>query len=121
MDRSALLNPWRIVLGLLPLWYAGFLVIELDQTFLWLGGIAAVLVVLLMLVSSLGYPMLACWPAFSALTLLLACGVMLYQGVPSLSAIPVTHSPLELWVIGFLAGLALIWAAVSTRRVMEYT
>ena len=120
MDRSALLNPWHVLLGLLPLCYAGLLVIELNQTLLWLGGIVVLLVMLLMLVSSLGYPILACWPAFSALTLVLACAIMLYQGVPSQGAVPVTHSPLELCAIGLLAGLGLIWVAVRTHRVMEY-
>ena len=120
MDRSTLLSPWRILLGLLPLCYAGVLLIELEHTFLWLGGIVVLLVVLLVLATSLDYPLLACWPAFSSLILLFTCGIMLYQGVPVASSVPVTHSSLELWGVGFLAGFALIWVVIRTRQMIEY-
>jgi hypothetical protein len=119
MDRSTLLSPWRILLGLLPLCYAGVLVIELERTFLWLGGIAVLLVVLLVLATSFDYPLLACWPAFSSVILLFTCGIMLYQGVPDASSVPVTHSSLELWGVGFLAGFALIWVVIRTRLMNE--
>ena len=119
MERSALLSPWRILLGVLPLCYAGLLMIELQDTFLWLGGIAALLIVLLFLATSFDYPLLACWPAFSSTILLVTCGIMLYQGIPDAGIVPVTRSPLELWGVGVLAGVARIWVVISTRRMNE--
>jgi hypothetical protein len=119
MDRSTLLSPWRILLGILPLVYAGLLVIELQNTWLLLGGIAALLVVLLLLATSFDYPLLACWPAFSSVILLVTCGTMLYQGMPDTGTVPVTRSPLELWGVGVLAGVILIWVVLSTRRMKE--
>jgi hypothetical protein len=119
MDRSILLSPWRILLGLLPLCYAGVLVIELQNTFLWLGAIAVLLVVLMVLATSFDYPLLACWPAFSSAILLVTCGITLYQGVPDASAVPITRSSLELWGVGFLAGFALIWVVNRTRLMNE--
>jgi hypothetical protein len=119
MDRSTLLSPWRILLGVLPLVYAGLLVIELQNTWVWLGGIAALLVVLMFLATSFDYPLLACWPAFSSVILLVTCGIMLYQGMPAAGIVPVTRSPLELWGVGVLAGIVLIWVVLSTRRIKE--
>jgi hypothetical protein len=119
MDRSALLSPWRILLGLLPLCYAGVLLIEFQNTWLWLGVIALLVVVLLLLATSLDYPLLVGWPAFSWCILLCSCGIMLYEGVPAASAVPITHSALELWGMGFLAGFALIWVVLSTRLMEE--
>jgi hypothetical protein len=119
MDRSTLLSPWRILLGVLPLVYAGLLVIELQNTWVWLGGIAALLVVLLLLATAFDYPLLACWPAFSSTILLVSCGIMLYQGIPDTGVVPITRSPLELWGVGVLAGVALIWIVLTTRRMKE--
>jgi hypothetical protein len=119
MERSTLLSPWRILLGVLPLGYAGLLVIELPHTFLWLGGIAALLVVMLFLATSLDYPLLACWPALTSAVLLATCGIMLYQGMPDASIVPVTRSPLELWGVSMLAGVALIWVVNSTRLMKD--
>jgi hypothetical protein len=118
MDRSTLLSPWRVVLGLLPLCYAALLLIALPDTFFWAGIIGVMLLLLLVVVNTLGYPLIACWPAFSGVVLLLACGLMLYQGVPSESALPATHSPLELWVVGLLAGLVIGWGGVTAHRLM---
>jgi hypothetical protein len=119
MDRSTLLSPWRILLGILPLVYAGLLVIELEHTWLWLGGIAALVIVLLLLATSFDYPLLACWPAFSSVILLVMCGIVLYQGIPDAGIVPVTRSPLELWGTSLLAGIVVIWVVVSTRRMKE--
>jgi hypothetical protein len=119
MERSNLLSPWRILLGLLPLCYAGVLLIELQNTFLWLGVLALLLVMLLLLATSLDIPLLAGWPALSCALLLGACGIMLYEGVPPASAAPITHSALELWGVGFLAGFALIWVVIRTQLMMD--
>jgi hypothetical protein len=118
MDLSALLRPWRIMLGLLPLCYAALILIALPDTFFWAGIIAVALLLLLVAVNILGYPLIACWPAFTGLALLLACGIMLYQGVPSQSALPATHSPRELWVVGLLAGLVIGWGGVTAHRLI---
>jgi hypothetical protein len=119
MERSSLLSPWRILLGLLPLCYAGVLLVELQNTYLWLGGLAILLIVQLVLATSLGYPLLMCWPAFSSCILLCTCGIVLYQGVSDASAFPITHSPLELWGVAFLAGFAMMWVVVRTRFLNE--
>jgi hypothetical protein len=119
MERSSLLSPWRVLLGLFPLVYAGLLVIELQDTFQWLGGIAALLIVLLLLATSFDYPLLAVWPAFSWCILLSACGIMLYQGIPEAGIVPITRSLLELWGMSVLAGVALIWVVLNTRRMKE--
>ena len=81
--------------------------------------LALLLVVLLLLATSLDIPLLAGWPALSCALLLGACGIMLYEGVPAVGAVPVTHSPLELWSMGFLAGFALIWVVIRTRLITE--
>src|SRR5690349_17188568 len=109
MERSTLLSPWRILLGLLPLCYAGVLLVELQNTYLWLGVIALILVVLLVLATSLDYPLLMCWPAFSSCILLCTCAIALYQRISGAGAFPITHSPLELWGVAFLAGFAMMW------------
>jgi hypothetical protein len=119
MDRSTFLNPWRILLGLLPLCYAAVLLVELQNTFVWLGGLAVLLALLLLVATSLDYPLLACWPAVSSCLLLVTCGIVLYQGVPAESVVPITHSSLELWVIGFLAGFAMIWVVIRTRMMND--
>jgi hypothetical protein len=119
MERSDLLSPWRVLLGLLPLVYAGLLMIELQNTWVWLGVLAALLVLLLFLATSFDYPLLACWPAFSSTLLLMTCGIMLYQGIPDVGIVPVTRSPLELWGVAVLAGVALIWVVLSTRQMKE--
>jgi hypothetical protein len=119
MERSALLSPWRILLGLLPLCYASMLVIEFQNTWLWLGVIVLLVIVLLVLATALDFPLLICWPAFSWCILLCTCAIMLYEGVPAASAVPTTHSTLELWVVGFLAGFALIWVVIRTRLIAE--
>jgi hypothetical protein len=119
MERSTFLNPWRILLSLVPLCYAAVLLIELQNTVMWLGGLAVLLVLLLVLATSLDYPLLVCWPAISSGLLLATCGIVLYQGVPAASAFPITHSSLELWVIGFLAGFAMIWVVIRTRMMND--
>jgi hypothetical protein len=119
MDRSTLLSPWRILMGVLPLVYAGLLVIELQNTWVWLGVLAALLVVLLFLATSFDYPLLACWPAFSSTILLMTCGIMLHQGIPDAGIVPVTRSLLELWGVSVLAGVLLIWVVLSTRQMKE--
>jgi hypothetical protein len=119
MERSNLLSPWRILLSLVPLCYAVLLVIELQNTWLWAGVLALLLVVLLLLATSLDFPLLVCWPACSSALLLCACGLTLYEGVPAAGAVPVTHSAVELWGVGFLAGLALIWVVIRTRLMMD--
>jgi hypothetical protein len=93
--------------------------IELQNTWVWLGVLAVLLIVLLLLATSFDYPLLACWPAFSSAILLVTCGVMLYQGIPNAGIVPITRSPLELWGVGVLAGVALIWVVLSTRRLKE--
>jgi hypothetical protein len=99
--------------------YAGLLLIELAHTLEWLGGIAALLVVLLLLATSFDYPLLACRPAFSSAILLVTCSIMLYQGMPDAGIVPVSRSSLELWGVCVLAGAALIWVFVNTRRMKE--
>jgi hypothetical protein len=118
MEYPTLLSPWRILLGLLPLSYAALILIALPDTYYWAGIIAVALLLLLVVVNALGYPLIACWPAFSGLALLLACGIMLYVGVPSQSALPATHSPLELWAVGLLAGLVIGWGGVTAHRLI---
>ena len=120
MERSTLLSPWRVVLGLLPLCYAALILIALGDTFFWASVISVVLLLALVGVNALGYPLMACWPVFPGLALLLTCGIMLYQGVPGQSALPLTHAPLELWIVGLLAGLAIGWGGVTARRMMDY-
>ena len=119
MDRSTLLSPWRILLGLLPLCYAVLLAIALENTVVWLSVLGAVFLVLLVVAASFDYPLLVGWPAFSWFIVLVACGIMLYQGVPDTSAVPLTRSSLELWGVGFLAGVALIWVVRRTRLMNE--
>jgi hypothetical protein len=119
MERSTFLKPWRILLGLLPLCYAAALLVELENTSLWLSGLAVLLVLLLVLATSLDYPLLVCWPAISCCLLLATCGIMLYQGVPAASTFPLTRSSFELWVIGFLAGFAMIWVVIKTRMLND--
>src|SRR5215217_6899643 len=97
MELSSLLNPWRVLLGLLPLCYAGLLIIEFQNTWLWLGVLALLVVVLFVLATSLDFPLLVCWPAFSSAILLATCGIMIYEGIPAAGAALVTHSALELW------------------------
>jgi hypothetical protein len=109
MERSSLLTPWRVLLGLLPLCYAAVLLIELQNTLLWMGVLALLIVVLLLLAASLDIPLIIGCPALTSALLLAACGIMLYEGAPAASAIPVTHSSAELWGVGLLAGIAMIW------------
>jgi hypothetical protein len=73
----------------------------------------------MLLATSFDYPLLACWPAFSSVILLVMCGIMLYQGMPDTGIVPLTRSALELWGVGVLAGIVLIWVVLSTRRMQE--
>lgn len=118
MESSAYLSPLRITLGLLPLPYAAVLLLDVPGTFFWLVIIGVAVLGLLALVYSLGYPLVACWQAFSALFVALACVLMLAQGVPTDSALPLTGSPLELWCIIILALAMIIWGGNAARQLM---
>ena len=95
------------------------LLVELQNTYLWLGVLALILVVLLVLTTSLDYPLLMCWPAFSSCILLCTCAIALYQGVSGVGAFPITHSALELWGMAFVAGFAMMWVVIRTRFLNE--
>jgi hypothetical protein len=118
MEPAAFLSPWRIVLGLLPLPYAAVLLLDVAGTFFWLTVIGVVVLGLVVLVYSLGYPLVACWQAFSALFVILSCVVMLVQGVPADSALPLTGSPIELWCISLLALVVVIWSSNTARQLL---
>jgi hypothetical protein len=60
--------------------------------------------------------LIACWPAFTGLVLVLACGIMLYQGPPIWSTLPLTHSALELWAIGLFGMLVILGAGIQRDR-----
>jgi hypothetical protein len=118
MEPAAFLSPWRIVLGLLPLPYGAVLLLDVAGSFFWLVVISVVVLGLLVLAYSLGYPLVACWQAFSALFVVLTCVVMLVQGVPVDSALPLTGSPLELWCISLLGLVLVIWSGNTARQLL---
>jgi hypothetical protein len=118
MEPAAFLSPWRIVLGLLPLPYGAVLLLDVAGSFFWLVVISVVVLGLLVLAYSLGYPLVACWQAFSALFVVLTCVVMLVQGVPVDSALPLTGSPIELWCISLLALVLVIWSGNTARQLL---
>lgn len=118
MTPIELVKPWRIIMSLIPCLYASLLILELNDSLLWGLLTALAIVALLWFVSSLGYPLLLCLPAFAGAFLLVACIFVLLQGLPNQGPLPATRSFFELWAMVALALGYIGWGMLSARRVM---
>ena len=110
------LKPWRITVSLIPCVYAALLILELKNTKQKLLLVALAMVALLWFISSIGYPILLCLPAFSGMFLLAACIFALYEGLPDYSLLPATRSFAELWAMVMLALGYIGWGTMTARR-----
>ena len=104
----------KLVLGILPIYYGAILLIALPGTWQWLIGVGVVLVSLLFLCISLGYPLQTVWPIFPGMFLILACSCVLYQG--TYAQLPLTRQPGELIAMYIVGALYIAWAALSTWK-----
>src|SRR5262245_5028436 len=104
MATMDLVKPWRITIGLLPVLYGILVILELQQSLLWLLLACAMIVLAVVITNALDYTFLAVWPAFPGIFCLVACLGALMQSLPDYGIVPVTNSNLELWVAMLLAG-----------------
>ena len=107
--------PFKAILGLAPIFYAGIIVATLPNTVQSAIIMATVLVTLLMLVGWLGFPLQAIWPIFPGAILILAGTLAVFGGVPTLGLnMSARDGLLILFSIG--AGY-LFWAARATWKI----
>ncbi len=104
----------QVVLGLLPVCYGSMLIAALPNTWRWALGIALVMLVLLVLCGSIGYPPQTIWPVFPAVFLLLACSADFFQG--AFDQLPLTRQPSELIAMYLIAALYLAWGVRATWK-----
>jgi hypothetical protein len=87
-------------------------VAALPNTWQWALAIGLVLLLLLVLCGSFGYPLQTIWPVFPAAFLLLACTAVLLQG--AFDELPLTQRPSELIAMYLVAALYLGWGIRAT-------
>ena len=121
MGTTDLLKPWHVLVGLLGLLYGTFLVMQLPDTWLWLGVDAFIVVGVVLLMGLLEFPFLLVWPAFVGAFLLVACVVALWLGTPPEDPLPISHSTIELGVVCLVALGFVGWGVVVARKAqIEY-
>jgi len=111
-----LVKPWRIAIGLLPILYGTLVILELEQSWLWLLFACGMIVLAVVVANSLDYTLLAAWPAFPGVFCLVACVGALLQSLPDYGIVPVTDSYLELWAAAILAGGFIGWGVRAAQH-----
>jgi hypothetical protein len=104
----------QFVVGLLPVCYGGILVAMLPNTWQWALMIGIVLLVLLVLCGSFGYPPQTIWPVFSGAFLLLACAAAFFQD--AIDRLPLTRQPSELIAMCVIGVLYIAWGIRATWK-----
>ena len=104
----------QLVIGLLPVCYGAVVVAGLPNTWQWALAITIVMLVLLVLCGSFGYPPQTIWPVFPAAFLILVCAAVLFQG--AFDQLPLTRQPTELIALFLVAVLYLGWGVRATWR-----
>jgi hypothetical protein len=104
----------QLVIGFLPISYGLVVVAGLPNTWQWALIIGLVMLVLLVLCGSLGYPPQTIWPVFPAAFLILACAAVLLQG--AFDQLPLTRQPTELIAMFLVAVLYLGWGIRATWK-----
>jgi len=104
----------QLVIGLLPVSYGIIVVAALPNTWQWALAIGLAMLVLLVVCSSLDYPIQTIWPVFPAAFLILACTAILLQG--AFDRLPLTRQPGELIAMFFVALLYLGWGIRATWK-----
>jgi hypothetical protein len=110
---------WKIVLGIVPICYAGMIIATLPNTFLWIMVVASVLVPLMVLLLWLDCPLYTVWPVIPGATVLVAGSLaLLHDGT---GGGPVTSNSYELWSIYIIAILLILWGIYSTWMEVQMT
>ena len=104
----------QLVMGLLPISYGIVVVAALPNTWWWAAVIALALLALLVLCSSLDYPLQTAWPVFPAAFLILACTATIFEG--AFDRLPLTRQSGELIAIFLVAMLYLGWGIRATWK-----
>jgi hypothetical protein len=120
MTTLDLLNPWRVLASIPPLFYGALLLLGLPYTTNYLllcGGIVLIAVIVAVW---LEYPLLALWPTFVGLFLVSACVCALFEDVVDYAFVPFTDSDSEI-VLAILVGVAFItWGIQTTKKMIAY-
>jgi hypothetical protein len=119
MATMDLVKPWRITIGLLPILYGTLVILELQQSWLWLLLACAMVALAAVITNALDYTFLAVWPAFPGIFCLVGCLSALMQSLPDYGIVPVTDSKLELWVAALLAGGFIGWGVRTAQQFAE--
>jgi len=114
MVSERLVRPAHLIAALLPIFYGGMIYVALINTVQWLIITGIFLVVVLLVISSLDYPLTAIWPILLSGFLFSAASLALYQGIPAPG--PLTQTRAELVAVYLLACLYLVWGARAIRN-----
>ncbi len=116
MLTDGMLNPWKAIASLPPLLYGMLLFMKMPGAGLWLTALVVVAIAVAWYSANQGYSIWVLWPAVAGGFLLFTCIGGLYQGLAPTSFVPLTRTPVELWICCALALAYIGWGVYEARR-----
>jgi len=120
MTTMDLVKPWRVIGGILPVLYAGVVIMALPQSRTWLVLICGIVLATSIVASWLEYPFLALWPTFGGEFLLSVCAIVLIINAPDHRIAPMTGSSIEIPIAALIACGFMVWGIYSSRKMLTY-
>lgn len=118
-DISVFVGLGQVIAATLATVYGVTLLFTLPRSSIWPYLAGAVTLFTIDVAATLEYPLVAIWPAFAAVLLVIACIGGLVEHTQKMDLLPLTHCSLELWIV-LLLGIGLIcWAVRTTRNFMQ--
>ena len=120
MTAMDLVKPWRVIGGIVPVLYAGVVIMALPQSRTWLVLVCGIVVAASIVASWLEYPLLALWPTFGGMFLLSVCTIALIINVPNYHIAPMTGSSIEIPIAAVVACGFMLWGIYTSRKMLTY-